>query len=182
MTKSVHLLLLSVLFIVGGTANETPQQVVSRYNNYKAICNGLGYKNLGCKDKTDTVAFQSSITNTRENMKNQETVIFDKVSLNEGKAYDKTTGIFIAPFEGIYSFTWTTLTIGGKYFFTEIVRNSQPIAYNHNDGRGRGGYPMSSSHANIKMKKGDKVWIRTHRNYGQYVYGANWCNFSGIKF
>lgn len=131
--------------------------------------------------KSETVVFQSSLTKTMTNMKNEETVIFDDVSLNEGKAYDRTTGIFTAPSDGFFSFTWATLTKGGHYFITEIVHNGQRMAYNHNDGRGIDIYSMSTSHANIKMKNGDKVWIRTHGNLGQYVYGANYCNFSGIK-
>lgn len=133
--------------------------------------------------KTDTVVFQSSLKKVLKNLKNQETVVFDEITLNEGNSYNKTSGIFTAPFDGIYSFTWTTLTAGGKYFMTEIVRNGHPIAYNHNDGRGVGGegYPMSSSHANIKMKKGERVWIRTYGSYGQYAEGGNWSNFSGLK-
>lgn len=45
-------------------------------------------------------------------------------------------------------------------------------------------HSMASSHANIKMKKGDRVWIRTHHNYGQNAVCGNvgqWCNFSGLK-
>lgn len=70
----------------------------------------------------------------------------------------------------------------GKYFVTEIVLNTNPITGNYVDGRGHNSpHVMSSSQANIKMKKGDKVWIRTHGNLGQYVYGAKYCNFSGVK-
>lgn len=47
-------------------------------------------------------------------MKQNEIVIFDKVSLNDGNAYNVTSGIFIAPVDGIYSFSWTVLTKGGK--------------------------------------------------------------------
>lgn len=42
-------LMLSLRLLVSVAANETPQQVVTKRNNYKAICNGLGYKKLGCK-------------------------------------------------------------------------------------------------------------------------------------
>uniref|UniRef100_A0A8W8LMJ7 C1q domain-containing protein n=1 Tax=Magallana gigas TaxID=29159 RepID=A0A8W8LMJ7_MAGGI len=172
--------MLSLPFLVAVAANETPQQVVTKYNNYKAICNGLGYKNLGCKD-TSTIAFQSSLTNNLNNMKNHETVVFDKVSVNEGKAYDSSSGIFTAPLDGTYSFTWTTLTTGGKYFISEIMQNGKVITKNYTDGRGRDGYEMSTSHANIKMKKGDKVWIRTYGNLGQHAVGGHWCYFSGLK-
>uniref|UniRef100_K1QJ78 Uncharacterized protein n=1 Tax=Magallana gigas TaxID=29159 RepID=K1QJ78_MAGGI len=74
-------------------------------------------------------------------MKKQETVIFDKVSLNEGSAYDYTSGIFTAPMNGIYSFTWSIVTKAGKYFVSEIVRNGQKFAYNYSDGRGHDGWP-----------------------------------------
>ncbi|XP_052680200.1 complement C1q tumor necrosis factor-related protein 3-like [Crassostrea angulata] len=170
-------LMISFALLVVVTANETPQQVVTRYNNYKAICNGMGYENVRCKDPID---FQSSLTKPLENLKNYEIVIFDKVSLNEGNAYDHVTGIFTAPLDGIYSFTWTTLTKAGKYFVTEIMLNGKTVAFNNTDGRGHSGNPMSTSHANIKMKKGDKVWIRTHGSGGQFAH-ANWCFFSGSK-
>lgn len=70
---------------------------------------------------------------------------------------------------------------------SHYVLNSIPMAYNRTDGRGRpsdSGFVMSSSNPNIKMKKGDKVWIRTHYNYGQFARGGDrgeWCNFSGFK-
>eukprot|EP00105_Crassostrea_gigas_P036684 XP_019920832.1 PREDICTED: complement C1q tumor necrosis factor-related protein 2 isoform X1 [Crassostrea gigas] len=171
-------LLMSFALLVVVTANESPQQIVTRYNNYKAICNGMDFENVRCKD---TIAFQSSLTKTVENMKKQETVIFDKVSLNEGSAYDYTSGIFTAPMDGIYSFTWSIVTKAGKYFVSEIVRNGQKVAYNYSDGRGHDGWPISTSHANIKMKKGDKVWIRAQATWGQYAHGGDWCSFSGLK-
>lgn len=129
----------------------------------------------------DTIAFQSSLTKNLENMKNQETVIFDEVSLNEGNAYDHTSGIFTAPSDGIYFFTWTILTKAEKYFVTEIVLNDLKDAYNFADGRGHNRHPMTTSHANTKMKKGDKVWIRTQVTNGQYANGGNWCYLSGVK-
>lgn len=114
-------------------------------------------------------------------MKNQEIVIFDKVSLNDGNAYNKTSGIFTAPMDGIYSFTWSILTQGGKYFVSDIVRNGHKVASNYSDGRGHNGWPMSTSHVYIKMKKGEKVWIRAQSNYGHFAYGGHWCSFSGAK-
>lgn len=56
-----------------------------------------------------------------ENMKTQETVIFNQVSLNEGNAYDTASGKFTAPTDGVYFFSWGILSDSGKYFVTEIV-------------------------------------------------------------
>ena len=128
------------------------------------------------------IAFQSTLSNHLQNLKNQQTVIFDKVRLNEGNAYNQKTGEFTATVGGVYSFNWKTLTSVGKYFVTEIVHNGNQIAFNHCDGRGiSSGYISSSNQANIKMKKGDKVWIRTRDKDGLFAYGDHYCNFSGYK-
>uniref|UniRef100_A0A8W8LVC3 C1q domain-containing protein n=1 Tax=Magallana gigas TaxID=29159 RepID=A0A8W8LVC3_MAGGI len=170
---------------VSGTAPDTPQQVVMKYNNYKTICTGLGYKATQCNgEQREILGFQASMKNNLENMKTRETVIFNQVSLNEGKAYDTNSGKFTAPIDGVYFFSWGILTDNGKYFVTEIVRNSIPVAYNYTDGRGRqrgAGNIMTSSNALIKMKKGDEVWIRTYLNYGQLGRCEQWCYFSGFK-
>ena len=115
-------------------------------------------------------------------MKTQETMIFDRVLLNEGNAYNQKTGEFTAAVEGVYSFSWKTFTDNGKLFVTEIAHNGNTIAHNHCDGRGlKAGHASSSNQANIKMKKGDKVWIRAYGGYGNYAIGGNWCDFSGFK-
>ena len=46
--SSAFVLLLTLATIVSGGGHETPQQVVTRYNNYKTICTGLGYQNVPC--------------------------------------------------------------------------------------------------------------------------------------
>uniref|UniRef100_A0A8W8LTT0 C1q domain-containing protein n=1 Tax=Magallana gigas TaxID=29159 RepID=A0A8W8LTT0_MAGGI len=98
------------------------------------------------------------------NMKNEETVIFDDVSLNEGKAYDRTTGIFTAPSDGFFSFTWATLTKGGQYFITEIVHNGQRMAYNHNDGRG------VILALQMELQGGDKLFTKTSYHILETVF------------
>ena len=128
------------------------------------------------------IAFQSSLTKNLYNLKNEETVIFDKVLLNEGNAYNQRTGEFTATVEGVYSFNWKILSSAGKYFVTEIVHNGNPIAFNHCDGRGiSSGYASTSNQANIKMRKGDKVWIRSQNGNGRFAHGGYWCDFSGYK-
>ena len=128
------------------------------------------------------IAFQSTLTNHLQNLKNQETVIFDKVRLNEGNAYNQKTGQFTATVGGVYSFNWKIFSSSGKYFITEIVHNGNLIALNHCDGRGiSSGHVSSSNQANIKMKKGDKVWIRTRGKDGLFAHGGYWCDFSGYK-
>nr|XP_022302808.1 complement C1q tumor necrosis factor-related protein 2-like [Crassostrea virginica] len=179
--NSVFVLLLTFISVVSGGGHETPQQVVTRYNNYKTICTGLGYEHVSCKAGNEGIVFQSSLSKTLQNLKNKETVIYDKVWLNEGKAYNEHTGKFTATVKGIYAFSWTTLSTSGKYFISEIVHNGNVMAYSYCDGRGIGGHPSSSNQVYINMRKGDKVWIRTHGSNGLYAHGGHWCSFSGYK-
>jgi hypothetical protein len=127
------------------------------------------------------IAFHARTSSDLKNLGSYAVVIFGKVTLNSGSAYNGNTGIFTAPRDGIYSFTWTTLTTSGKYFYTEIVINGNTIGYNHADGKsGSSQLDSSSTTAVIRMKKQDKVWIRTHSRRGQYAY-AHWSSFSGFQ-
>jgi hypothetical protein len=115
------------------------------------------------------------------NLGNYAVVPFGKVTLNSGSAYNGKTGIFTAPRDGIYSFTWTILTQPGYRFDTEIVLNGNIVGYSYVNGKANSAqYESSSSTAVIRMKRKDKVWIRTHGKYGQYAY-ADWSSFSGFQ-
>ena len=107
-------------------------------------------------------------------------VVFGKVTLNSGSAYNSNTGIFTAPTDGIYSFTWTILTHPGYDFATEIVLNGNIVSYNYVDGKSNSAqYESSSATAMVRMKRKDKVWIRTHGNQGKYAW-KDWSSFSGF--
>ena len=116
-----------------------------------------------------------------QNLGSYAAVVFGKVTLNAGSAYNGNTGIFTAPTDGIYSFTWTILTQAGYYFNTQIVHNGNIVGYNHADGKSDSAqYEASSTTAMIRMKRKDKVWIRTHGNQGKYAL-QNWSSFSGFR-
>ncbi|XP_062597453.1 heavy metal-binding protein HIP-like, partial [Saccostrea cucullata] len=135
----------------------------------------------GFSDHVRIIAFHSRLSKAQVNLANNAVVVFKKVTLNHGNAYDAKTGIFTAPEDGIYSFTWIILTQAGKMFNTDIVLNSNIIGYNHADGvSGSSSYSSGSSTAIIKMKKNDKVWIRTHGGDGQYAV-VSWSSFSGFR-
>ncbi|XP_048768993.2 complement C1q tumor necrosis factor-related protein 3-like [Ostrea edulis] len=175
--------LLSLFLTVQFTAtlSDTPQQIVTKYKNYHTICNGLGYKEKSCGNK-GVVAFQALLKNSISNLGQHNSVKFDTVKLNEGSGYDVKTGKFTAPEDGMYSFSWNVRIYSGKEFHTEIVKNGNVVAYNYADGNmvKSGYYLTSSSTVNIKMKKREQVWIRTHYK-GQYLHGGYFSYFSGFK-
>ncbi|XP_061177412.1 complement C1q tumor necrosis factor-related protein 3-like isoform X1 [Saccostrea echinata] len=142
----------------------------------------MGYKTMNCSEgDKNIIAFHTRLSKRQENLGKSVVVVFGKIILNTGNAYDGMTGKFTAPEDGIYSFTWTMLTAPGKYFNTEIVLNGNIIGYNFVDGAtGSSHHSSGSSSAIIKMKKKDEVWIRTYGDNGKFAY-ENWSSFSGFK-
>ncbi|XP_061176196.1 complement C1q-like protein 4 [Saccostrea echinata] len=162
--------------------SKTPQQIVAKCSNYKAICTGLGYTDKTCQNK-GAVAFQAILIKDISNLGIEKPVIFEKVTLNEGSGYDGKTGKFTAPQDGVYSFSWNVLVSSGKAFYTEIVKDGVLVARNYADGNiVKSTYFLtSSSTVNIKMNYKEKVWIRAQGNNGQFSHGNYWSYFSGFK-
>ncbi|XP_062613853.1 uncharacterized protein LOC134275602 [Saccostrea cucullata] len=131
----------------------------------------------GSKQLKPTVAFHAKMTSSKYNLAGNQVVIFEETLLNEGNAYNSTSGKFTALIDGIYHFDWTTLARQKKYFITQIVREGTVMGANYcvdieeeND--------QCSSSAVVQMKANQKVWIRTYSSYGQEAVG-DWCYFSG---
>ncbi|XP_056014969.1 heavy metal-binding protein HIP-like [Ostrea edulis] len=175
--------------------NETTQDFISKYNKYNTVCRGMGYERKSCKGRyhgmhmlilrrTNTFgsfAFHARTSSTLQNLGSYAVVVFGKVTLNSGSAYNGNTGIFTAPTDGIYSFTWTILTKMGSYLNTHIVINGHIVGYNNVDGKaGSAQYEASSTTTVIRMKKKDKVWIRAYNREAKYAY-KDFSSFSGFQ-
>ncbi|XP_056015791.1 heavy metal-binding protein HIP-like [Ostrea edulis] len=126
-------------------AKENTQDFISKYNKYNTVCRGMGYERKSCKGKYPElfpfetlqriVAFHARMSSHQQNIGSQAVVVFGKVTLNSGSAYNGNTGIFTAPTDGIYSFTWTILTTPGSKFITEIVINGNIVGYDYANGK-----------------------------------------------
>ena len=131
--------------------------------------------------KKRAIAFHAELSNGIKNLPHNHKVVFDKIHLNEGGAYDPKTGIFTCKEPGIYVFDWTILTHYGQEFQSELMVDGVAHGRLHlaatstkND---RGG----SSMVVVKLKPGNKVWVEPYStSVGKYAYGS-WCFFSGFK-
>ena len=127
------------------------------------------------------MAFQARLKNDISNPPDYAVVKFDHIITNIGNAYDKGTGYFTCPEEGVYSFSWSFLTSPGKHFHTELVVDGTVITFNFLDAADHSKAKLASSNsAVVKLKRGNKVWLRTHGKYAQYTE-RNWSSFSGFK-
>ncbi|CAC5380966.1 C1QL [Mytilus coruscus] len=127
------------------------------------------------------VGFLAKSLKDKKNVNSGSTVIFDKVVTNTGSGYDASTGQFVAPYEGLYYFTWTTLTYYSKYFSTQLMHNGNIIAANFPDGRGiSSGHVSATQSVLLHLAAKDKVCIKTNGT-GHHMYGNKWSTFSGFK-
>ncbi|XP_062602487.1 heavy metal-binding protein HIP-like [Saccostrea cucullata] len=84
---------------------------------------------------------------------------FDNVMLNKGDGYNRTTGVFTAPVDGVYSFTLTiSLPQPEKatdYFQMYIKKNKETIGYLFIDWGGK--WTKRSESVLVELQKGDLV-------------------------
>ena len=112
------------------------------------------YFMIGCSQKR-RVSFYARLTKDIA-LRSGQTVIFDEVVTNNGQAYNKDTGHFIAPRDGTYYFATSFLTQSGSTHL-QMMNNGQDIGRGvaHPDHASTG-----SINAIVNIKKGDVVLLR----------------------
>ncbi|XP_071148680.1 complement C1q tumor necrosis factor-related protein 3-like [Mytilus edulis] len=128
------------------------------------------------------VAFMAKNSDSLVNIPGKSAVVYNTVMTNLGNGYDKSTGTFTAPSNGVYNFSWTVVTHFGKYFFTYLALNGKLIARNYTGGRVGSEHISSTQKAVLEIKKDDKVFVKVQDDLiGQFMLGDSWSTFSGYK-
>ncbi|XP_061182297.1 collagen alpha-1(X) chain-like [Saccostrea echinata] len=121
--------------------------------------------------KRPVVAFTAKLSKDAT-VSGRQVVKYDKVLTNWGGAYNPKTGIFIAPYDGLYTISGTLMSHPTNYVHLEIVKNGikMSILFSHSKT-----YPQSGQTLHILLNKGDRVWIQNHnketaklRDHGSY--------------
>lgn len=110
------------------------------------------------------IAFYAYMTTTENNPGTHHTIIYDHAVTNIGNGYNRHSGTFTAPVDGVYVFSWTIFMSGpGDYMSIELTLNSQPVgaSFVH----GVQDYSTASGTAVLSMQKNDIVFTRTHTTY-----------------
>ncbi|XP_061162600.1 uncharacterized protein LOC133175478 [Saccostrea echinata] len=129
------------------------------------------------------VAFSAALGSPMEDNETvSEIVIYNIVEINIGEAYDPTTGIFMVPESGVYAFSWTSVTIPGKWYETEMNINGLQKRLNscNNKGETASSNLSCTSMVIAEVKKGDIVWIAKFGQEGDYLMEM-YSSFSGWK-
>lgn len=134
---------------------------------------------------------QISIDSGRRLLRDGDLFVFNEVTVNQGNGYDNITGVFTAPFDGVYHFTaiissWALVELqAGGGGGTGLADNAGFCL--HVDGRGDGRYrcvhsPLYAFVLTIqpRLTSGDRVWVEARSNSSSGdLYNARLAHFGG---
>ena len=103
---------------------------------------------------------------------------YDHVVTNWGGAYEPTTGIFTAPYDGLYSISCTLMSHPSNHVHLEMMKNSQRISIVFSNSKT---YPQASQTLHLILNKGDRIWMQNHNGQNAIINDLKVYNvFSGI--
>lgn len=127
----------------------------------------------------ETVSF-SARAHKIEDLKPWQTVVFPDVANNRGGAYNRTSGIFVAPFSGTYVFYCNILTQEYSYIELALQVNNDSKLLLYSAGGAHLG--TGSNMLVIDLKEGDVVDVVKYGPWGTRPYYVHntWSTFSGF--
>ncbi|XP_038588416.1 complement C1q-like protein 4 [Micropterus salmoides] len=106
-----------------------------------------------------------------------KTLVFNKTVTNIGKAYNAPSGIFTAPVEGLYYFTFFYCA-GEHKSGLSLMKNDETVVATYNTtGSDRG--DNSGNAAFLKLEVGDQVYVSLPGGYRVWGAGKT-TSFSGF--
>ena len=127
--------------------------------------------------KTPTVAFTAMLSNDTT-LGPRAILKYDHVVTNWGGAYEPTTGIFTAPYDGLYSISCTLMSSPSNHVHLKMMKNGERISIVFSNSKT---YPQASQTLHLILNKGDRIWMQNHNEQNAIVYDWRVYNvFSGI--
>ena len=111
---------------------------------------------------SELVAFCAYMTASEVSPSLHHTFVFDSVKTNLGSAYNKHTGIFMTPDDGVYVFTWTIFSNFNSQILTQIVVNSGAFDSMITDSQEIHDVHSTTKTIVVSLTRGDVVYVRTH--------------------
>ncbi|XP_063427001.1 uncharacterized protein LOC134710561 [Mytilus trossulus] len=113
-------------------------------------------------------------------------LVFRSVQTNVGGHYNKFSGMFTVPENGIYVFTWTVVCDIHAQRITQIVVNAAVVGAAMCDAQGGSYFRTTTGLVVVEVNQGEVVFIRTHPTHlgGKAIISApdfHRTTFSGWK-
>ncbi|XP_062593430.1 complement C1q-like protein 3 [Saccostrea cucullata] len=84
-------------------------------------------------------------------------VKYDSVLTNVGEAYSPQSGIFTAPYDGLYTISCTLMSLPSNSVHLNIVKNGTKVSILYSASKT---WPQSGQTLHLILKAKDKVWIQ----------------------
>nr|XP_034306010.1 complement C1q-like protein 4 isoform X2 [Crassostrea gigas] len=114
------------------------------------------FQYVGQKEKPLAVAF-NAILSKDTTLGSKEVVKYDSVLTNVGGAYRPSTGIFTAPYKGIYTISCSLMSHPSNSVHLDIMKNGKKLSIVYS---ASGTNPHSAQTQQLLLNKGDRVWIQ----------------------
>ncbi|XP_052719770.1 complement C1q-like protein 4 [Crassostrea angulata] len=112
-----------------------------------------------CKQENSPVGFHAYMGSTKTYEKGVVWV-YDKVVTNTHKAYSATTGKFTTPEQGLYMFSYSTVSDPGKWSHAGLYVNGKIRSWqNSSNGGGKNQWLTSSNTAILLLQEDDVVYV-----------------------
>ncbi|XP_076468290.1 uncharacterized protein LOC143299071 [Babylonia areolata] len=131
-----------------------------------------------CVTANTQVGFHALMSSRVTTNRKEQTLICGNVISSVGGGYDRDTGVFTAPLPGLYCFLATTSPC-----MEDVMKRA--VLHIVLDGEWKGvvvsyGKSMSTGHIVVKMKAGQRVWLRSWVG-AEYTFGGGWVtSFTGM--
>lgn len=130
-----------------------------------------------CKGKI--IAFHAILSTRLTNTPKNTIIKFGDVLVNEGKGYNRTTGKFTAPLDGVYSFSWSYCTDKGSNAYVGGYVDNKLITKITSYGQASS-WKNTSGHLVINLKKGNQFWVQTF-SYTVQLINEDYTFLSGYR-
>jgi hypothetical protein len=120
-------------------------------------------------------AFFAALANNTGPFKQDKDLIFTQVITNYGDNYDPTTGIYTAPYNGIYQFLITISATGRQKAGVNVMKNKQSILTVWSESEP---WSTSSQTVILRLAINDNVYLRL-QSRASHVHGYMYSSFGG---
>ncbi|XP_062597509.1 complement C1q-like protein 3 [Saccostrea cucullata] len=103
---------------------------------------------------------------------------YDAVMTNLGKSYDPQTGIFTAPYDGLYSISCSLMAHYNNEVLLRVVKNGGKVSKLYSASKT---YPQAGQTLLLLLNKGDKIWVQNDKPQSASLHDHGSYNvFSGF--
>ncbi|XP_052790990.1 uncharacterized protein LOC128224926 [Mya arenaria] len=164
-----------------GTPNDETVVLSGQPNEHQVVKQLVrrGVKLVRQVELGTAVAFLATMGSHNVHSGQNQPLIFERVVTDIGNAYNPHIGTFIAPVDGVYSFSVTLLSASGFISHYYIYKNNTAICHLTLYHPSSETYTSMSQTAVLQLKKGEDVSIR-NLDADKTTYGDNYSTFSGF--